>query len=90
MSSKREDKMENSTWQSLLKSALETEDIEIDCGECFDLLDMYAEFIMTEGLPEDIMPAVEQHLKQCNCCAGELKALMVMLDEAASQEEDKD
>jgi hypothetical protein len=35
------------------------------------------------------MPAVEQHLKQCNCCAAELEAMLVMLDRALPQEKGK-
>lgn len=72
-------------WQALLKSALETEDIEIGCEECHEVLDMYAELLVAKGDPADVMPAVQQHLKQCRCCAGELEALMIMLDQLIAQ-----
>ena len=78
--------MTNTTWQKLVQSALETEDFEIDCEECYSLLDMYADILLAEENPDQMMPTVKQHLKQCNCCAGELEALMVILEEVVSQE----
>lgn len=72
-------------WQiSLLKSAFETEAQEINCMECFDLLDQYADFILDGGDPNEIMPAVRQHLKQCYCCTDEFEAMIVMLQEAVT------
>jgi hypothetical protein len=79
--------MSNSSWQTLLKSALETEDYEIDCQECYELLDLYAEIILSEGNPDDIMGMVSQHLKQCNCCSYEFEALMIMIQQAAEKEQ---
>ena len=78
--------MTNTTLQKLVQSALETEDVEIDCEECYNLLDMYADILVAEDNPDVMMPTVKQHLKQCNCCASELEALMVMLEEVVSQE----
>ena len=75
-------------WQNFLKSALETEEYEIDCEECFDLLDMYAEQLFDGVDPAELLPAVKQHLKQCNCCDRELEALMVMLKDAAQQQDE--
>jgi hypothetical protein len=78
--------MSNSVWQTLVKSVLETEDIEIDCEECYELLDMYAEILLEGAEAEAIMPAVKQHLTQCNCCVHELEALLVIIREAAEQD----
>jgi len=78
--------MTNTTWQKLVQSALETEEVEIDCEECYNLLDMYADILVAKDNPDEMMPAVKQHLKQCNCCASELEALMVILEEVVSQE----
>ena len=75
--------MSNSLWQTLLKSALETEEYEISCEECFNLLDLYADLILDGTTPSEIMPMVKQHLKQCNCCVNELEAMMIMIQEAA-------
>lgn len=78
--------MTQKPWQILLQSALETEIYEINCVECFDLLDQYAEFIVEGGDPHEIMPAVRQHLDLCTCCTHEFEALMVMLQEAAKSQ----
>lgn len=73
-------------WQQLLQKALETEDFEINCMECFEVLDQYAELILTGVDPDDILPSVSPHLEQCSCCTEEFKALMIMLQEAATNE----
>jgi hypothetical protein len=78
--------MTQAKWQKLLQAALETEEIEIGCMECEDVLDMYADLLLEKGNAAEVMPAVEQHLKQCGCCASELEALMIMLDKAIVQE----
>ena len=74
--------MSDSLWQTLLKSALETEEYEISCEECFDVLDLYTDLILEGTDPDEIMPLVAQHLKQCNCCINELEAMMVMIQDA--------
>lgn len=79
--------MAKTTWQALLRAALETEEYEIGCEECYDVLDMYAEVLLAEGNPARVMPTVEQHLKQCNCCAAELEALMIMLNKAVAADD---
>ncbi len=71
--------MGQQTWQSLLQTVLETEPDEIDCAECFEVLDQYVELILTELDPTQLMPLVKQHLKNCPCCACQFEALMVML-----------
>ena len=78
--------MTDSKWQTLLQSALETEDYEIACEECFELLDCYAELLIARENPDQLMPTVKQHLNQCNCCAGELEALMIMLEEIVAKD----
>lgn len=79
--------MSQKPWQTLLQSVIETEAYEINCIECFDLLDEYAEFLVEGGNPDEIMPAVRQHLGQCHCCTNEFEALMVMLQEAARNQQ---
>jgi len=75
--------MAKKLWQLLLQSALETEEYEINCMECFNLLDQYAEMILDGADPNQIMPAVRQHLKHCPTCTQEFETLMVMIQEAA-------
>jgi hypothetical protein len=74
--------MSDSLWQTLLKSALETEEYEISCEECFEVLDLYTDLILEGTDPNEIMPLVKQHLQQCNCCTNELEAMIVMIQDA--------
>lgn len=69
------------TWQELLKSALETKEHEIDCQECYELLDQYVDFLLAGNDPTNMMPDVREHLHHCVCCTGEFEALMVILQE---------
>jgi hypothetical protein len=78
--------MTQAKWQMLLQAALETEETEIGCIDCEEMLDLYAELLLEKGNAAEVLPAVEQHLKQCCCCASELEALMIMLDKAIAQE----
>ncbi|MCB0162766.1 MAG: hypothetical protein KDI79_00980 [Anaerolineae bacterium] len=76
--------MGNTYLQRLLRAALETEEIEISCQDCYEVLDSYAEYLLAGTDPEVNMPGVTQHLKQCFCCEHEFEALMIMLNEAAN------
>lgn len=77
--------MSKALWQTLLKSAFETEEFEITCEECFELMDQYADLILDGTDPAEIMPLVTQHLEMCNCCTGELEAIVLMIQEAAKK-----
>lgn len=75
--------MAKKTWQLLLQAALETEEYEITCMECFTLLDQYADLLLEGTDPSEIMPTVKQHLRHCPGCTEEFEALATMLKEAA-------
>ncbi len=77
--------MEKRLWQTLLQSALEAEEYEISCVECFNLLDQYADLLLEGTDPQEIMPTVRQHLKNCPTCTHEFEVLMLMLQEAAKK-----
>ena len=79
--------MTKQLWQLLLQSALETEEIEISCLECWNLLDQYADLILDGAEPDEIMPAVRQHLKNCPTCTHEFETLMLMIQEAAKSQQ---
>jgi hypothetical protein len=74
-------------WQSLLQAALTTEEYEISCLECFDLLDHYADLIIAGADLYEIMPAVRQHLNNCPTCTDEFETLMFMLQEAVKSQQ---
>jgi Zn finger protein HypA/HybF involved in hydrogenase expression len=78
--------MAKRTWQLLLQSALETEEYEITCLDCFDMLDQYADLLLDGMDPDEIMLEVKQHLNHCPGCTGEFEALMTLLQEAAKNQ----
>ena len=79
--------MTKELWRLLLQSALESEEYEISCVECFNLLDQYADLILDGADPKEIMPAVRQHLNNCPTCTDEFETLMLMIQEAAKNQQ---
>jgi hypothetical protein len=79
--------MSKTEWKKLLESALATEEYEIGCEECYDVLDLYVDLLMEHADPTEVMPTVKQHLNQCKCCARELEAILIMLDEAVPRDD---
>jgi hypothetical protein len=78
--------MARKLWETLLRSALSTEEYEINCAECFSLLDQYADLLLAGADPNEILPNVKQHLNHCPNCINEFKVLMKMLQEAAAND----
>ncbi len=64
-------------WRNLVHVSLNTEENEIDCCQCMDLLDQYVDVLNTGKDPALILPEIEQHLKMCDCCHTELEALII-------------
>jgi hypothetical protein len=79
--------MTKQLWQLLLQSALETDEIEISCLECWNLLDQYADLILDGAEPDEIMSSVRQHLNNCPTCTHEFETLMLMIQEAAKSQQ---
>lgn len=67
---------DQSVWKTLLKTTLSEEGDEISCGECFTLLDLYAEILSNGGDPVEVIPKAKQHLKMCQHCNSELQAMI--------------
>ena len=71
--------MTKPVWQTILKSALETEEDEIGCQECYDLLDEYTEMLVEGAAPCQVIELVQQHLKQCPDCSTLFESLITMI-----------
>ena len=82
--------MSKKLWQVLLQSALKTEEYEITCLECFNMLDQYADLLLEGANPDSIMPTVRQHLNHCPTCTQEFETLMTMLREIAQTSDEVD
>jgi predicted anti-sigma-YlaC factor YlaD len=76
--------MKNSRFERLLHNIYSTQEEEISCTECFDLISGYVDLEFTDGNPAAVMPQVHQHLGQCRACREEYEALhdLRQLDEA--------
>jgi hypothetical protein len=58
----------------LLQHIAATEDEEISCTECFDLVPQYVDLEIA-GQVADKLPRLRQHLNQCGVCREEYETL---------------
>ncbi len=67
--------MNRERFHAWLRNIYETQDVEISCTECLDLVSRFVE-LETSGV--DVMaelPQVKQHLGQCRACRDEYEML---------------
>jgi hypothetical protein len=71
----------------LLQRLADTEDAEISCAECFDLVSQYVDLEAAGQADDRTLPALEQHLRQCGVCREEYETLraLVRQDDAGSE-----
>jgi len=60
---------------SFLRHIWETEDQEISCTECFDLVPQYVDLEITGQVAHKKLPRLRQHLNQCGVCREEYEVL---------------
>jgi hypothetical protein len=65
--------------EGMIRKIEQTQDIELACGEVFDLLDQYAEKAAHGEDAAQLMPLVRQHLGMCPDCREEFEALLKVL-----------
>lgn len=73
-------------WRNIVDTSLKTEENEIDCAACFEMLDEYIDLLDDGEDPATILPQIEQHLAVCHCCNDELNAILTALRSAADPE----
>lgn len=59
----------------LLRHIWETEDEEISCTECFDLVPQYVDREIAGHTPDTTLHRLRQHLDQCGVCREEYETL---------------
>ena len=67
--------MSKNRFERCLQNIYDTQDEEISCSECFDLI---SHFVEVELAGEDAaakMPQLKQHLDQCSACLQEYEVL---------------
>jgi hypothetical protein len=64
-----------SNFERLLRLAARTEEQELSCTECFDILPQYVDLEVAGSAPERQLPLFRQHLDQCAVCREEYETV---------------
>ena len=67
--------MKRDRFERWLRNIYATQDQEISCTECFDLMSGFVELEVSGQDAAARMPQVRQHLNQCQACRDEYEAL---------------
>jgi hypothetical protein len=67
--------VEQPALRRLLRNIADTEDDEISCAECFELVSQYVELEVVHTVSEQTLPRLKQHLQQCGVCREEYEIL---------------
>ena len=67
--------MDRNRFENWLKNIYETQEEEISCTECFDLVSRFVEMEISGQDAEAKMPQLKQHLDQCRACRDEYESL---------------
>ena len=67
--------MNSNRFESWLQNIYHTQDEEISCTECFDLVSGLVELELSGGDTAVKMPQVIQHIHQCPACREEYESL---------------
>lgn len=67
--------MSVSKFERLLRLASRTQDQELSCSECFDVLPQCVDLEVAGAAPERQLPLFRQHLEQCAVCREEYETV---------------
>ena len=67
--------MKSDRFERWLKNIKDTQDEEISCSECFDLVSHFVEVELSGEDAAARMPQLKQHLSQCPACREEYETL---------------
>ena len=67
--------MDRNRFEKWLRNIYETQEEEISCTECFDLVSRFVELEMGGQDAAAKIPQVKQHLNQCRACRDEYETL---------------
>ncbi len=67
--------MKAAQFERWVQQIAETQDEEISCTDCFDLISQYVDLEMAGQGAEKKLPAVRRHLDQCLVCREEYETL---------------
>jgi hypothetical protein len=61
----------------LIREIVTTRADEMDCPECFEHMDYFADLINNGADTAGVMPRLQEHLERCVHCREEFEALLV-------------
>ena len=61
-----------------LRNIYDTQDVEISCTECFDLVSHFVELEVSGENAAAKLPQLKQHLDQCRACRDEYEMLFAL------------
>jgi len=64
-----------SKFERLLRLAARTQEQELSCTECFDVLPQYVDLELAGEAPDRQLPLFRQHLDQCAVCREEYETV---------------
>ena len=67
--------MKRNQLERLLRLVARTEDEELSCSACFELLPQYVDLEVAGDAPDARLPLFRQHLEQCPVCRDEYAIL---------------
>jgi predicted anti-sigma-YlaC factor YlaD len=67
--------MERPALRRLVRGIADTDDEEISCDECFDLVSEYVDLEVAGAVGDRALPRLQQHLRQCGVCREEYETL---------------
>jgi hypothetical protein len=67
--------MKRGRFEKWLRNIYETQNEEISCTECFDLVSRFVELEISGRDAAAELPLVKQHLSQCRACREEYETL---------------
>jgi hypothetical protein len=67
--------MKRHRFENWLRNIYETQNEEISCTECFDLVSQFVELEVSGEDAAAKIPQLKQHLDQCRACRDEYEAL---------------
>ena len=67
--------MNRQRFEAWLRNVFGTQEVEISCTECFDLVSSFVEVEASGGEAVAEFPQVKQHLEQCRACRDEYESL---------------
>ncbi len=68
--------LDAATLKGLIQGIFTTHPDELNCSECYDLLDKFADELLAGKNAAEAMPLVQDHLDRCRDCRLEFEALL--------------